>query len=843
MYFNYLKESGSEGARVRQQFRDIGPSDSEATFRAIESEYHNLMLLAERAHEQLAPVKAMGALRKAMATADRYPLRVSPISVDSDTPEDRMKENAANIMKAWREVFVEGRPPPSDGAPSQLPRDVVFIYNRLVDPRPPLTATEGRKLFKEYLLMEHLRLSNKYMGAYLGGLNLVKNLRMPSETLTCFKQPPPTPGAVAEDASLRRSKLRAAMSRHPGLQGRLTSPGELPSHIPTSTSTNQPPPPSNNNNKPQHPFFNNFGATKPSTPVAPTTTTGVSAQHAPHQQQQPPPPAWGNISTTPSTSTYHHHTSTLLAQPSPSTSSSSGGLGGGPSTGITLIGSGAAPTPSAATTAPNSYKFGRTADAPPPPNRGYPAAQDGGQYGGHHNNHNDPPAPPQQQASGFISARDQLSIDVKAGRAHPSSLAQNNNNANNAANNRRLGLRRPPFTPPLAQPPGGGVGMDKVMSATVQGSKSGEDDEGTIPAFLLNEDGSVPHQLEGLDPKLIVQVANEILDRKGTKVDWDDIAGLEHAKQSIEEAIVWPLRRPDLFVGLRDPPRGLLLFGPPGTGKTMIARAIASRAQCTFMNISASSLMSKWIGDGEKLVRCLFAVAAVRQPTVIFIDEVDSLLSARTEGEQDAMRRIKTEFLVHMDGVATDSKERVLLIGATNRPEELDEAARRRLEKRLYIPLPDEASRRTLVQRLISSYDHSLTEEDFDRIGRVTTQYSGADVKLLCREAAMGPLRSCTKKLMANKGANEGGGEDAGAPPPPGSDTSSTTDIVNLSSSMIRPIVVKDFKAAMKMCRPSVGPSELLRYEAWNNQYGSFNSTATAAAEESDSSSSAWGDE
>ena len=127
-----------------------------------------------------------------------------------------------------------------------------------------------------------------------------------------------------------------------------------------------------------------------------------------------------------------------------------------------------------------------------------------------------------------------------------------------------------------------------------------------------------------------------------------------------------------------------------GTGKTLIGKAVAHQTGATFFSISSSSLTSKWIGEGEKTVRVLFALAAYYQPSVIFIDEVDSLLCQRSSDENEASRRMKTEFLVQLDGAGTDQTARVVVVGATNRPEELDEAARRRFVKRLYIPLPGE---------------------------------------------------------------------------------------------------------------------------------------------------------
>lgn len=198
------------------------------------------------------------------------------------------------------------------------------------------------------------------------------------------------------------------------------------------------------------------------------------------------------------------------------------------------------------------------------------------------------------------------------------------------------------------------------------------------------------------------------------------------------------MQRPDIFTGIRGPPKGLLLFGPPGTGKTLIGKCIASQVNATFFSISSSSLTSKWVGDGEKMVRALFAVARLHQPSVIFLDEIDSLLTQRTDGEQEATRRIKTEFLVQFDGCGTDSEDRILMIGATNRPGEIDEAARRRFRKKLYIPLPEAEGRRTIVKNLLRAQVNDLTEADLDEIVQATDGYSGSDMNGLVSEAALG---------------------------------------------------------------------------------------------------------
>lgn len=292
-----------------------------------------------------------------------------------------------------------------------------------------------------------------------------------------------------------------------------------------------------------------------------------------------------------------------------------------------------------------------------------------------------------------------------------------------------------------------------------------------------------------VDEYILERISKEILETS-INISWDDIVGLENVKKAIKEIVLWPMMRPDIFTGLRGPPKGLLLFGPPGTGKTMIGKCIASQCKATFFSISASSLTSKWVGEGEKMVRALFYLARKMSPSVIFIDEIDSLLSQRSDNENEGSRRIKTEFLVQFDGASVTDTDRILIIGATNRPHEIDDAARRRLVKRIYVPLPEHESRKKMIRQLVGSYLNKLNDDDINEIAKLVDGYSGSDIFNLCREASLEPLREIE-------------------------------DINNFKSEETRPISINDFVKAMKQIRKSVSPKDLSAYHEWNELFGS----------------------
>ncbi|KAL4190092.1 hypothetical protein AMTRI_Chr08g210340 [Amborella trichopoda] len=273
-----------------------------------------------------------------------------------------------------------------------------------------------------------------------------------------------------------------------------------------------------------------------------------------------------------------------------------------------------------------------------------------------------------------------------------------------------------------------------------EGEKSG-------PAAKKESDGVKPLKEVVPDNEFEKRVRQEVIPASDIGVTFSDIGALEDTKKVLEELVMLPLRRPDLFKGggLLRPCRGILLFGPPGTGKTMLAKAIAKEAGASFINMSMSSVTSKWFGEDEKTVRAVFTLAAKLAPTIIFIDEVDSMLGQRSRtGEHEAMRKIKNEFMAHWDGLLTKSNERILVLAATNRPFDLDEAIIRRFERRIMVGLPSVESREMILRTLLAK---EATEElDFKELASMTEGYSGSDLKNLCTTAAYRPVRELLKK-------------------------------------------------------------------------------------------------
>ena len=296
---------------------------------------------------------------------------------------------------------------------------------------------------------------------------------------------------------------------------------------------------------------------------------------------------------------------------------------------------------------------------------------------------------------------------------------------------------------------------------------------------------------------------------------WDDVAGLNVAKNLLKEAVVAPAKYPQLFTGLLTPWKGVLLHGPPGTGKTLLAKAVATECNSVFFNISASTVVSKYRGDSEKLIRVLFELATLKSPSVVFMDEIDALMSERGGGgggEHEASRRMKTELLIQLDGLGSrggepvrtehprngnecdsQNKNRVFLLAATNTPWALDPALLRRMEKRILVPLPDVEARVVMFHKLLGDRpkDSGVCLES---LAWETESYSGSDIAVLCKEVAMRPVRRLVKQLESN-------------------DTKRTPE------QRVGPITAEDVSSAMSITKPSAA-NQRDKHAEWSLRFG-----------------------
>ncbi|KAI8358300.1 P-loop containing nucleoside triphosphate hydrolase protein [Mortierella sp. GBAus27b] len=326
--------------------------------------------------------------------------------------------------------------------------------------------------------------------------------------------------------------------------------------------------------------------------------------------------------------------------------------------------------------------------------------------------------------------------------------------------------------------------------------------------------------------KLKVALSSAILTEK-PNVKWSDVAGLDAAKESLKEAVILPIKFPHLFTGNRTPWKGILLYGPPGTGKSFLAKAVATEANSTFFSVSSSDLVSKWMGESERLVRQLFQMARENKPAIIFIDEVDSLCGSRGEGDSEASRRVKTEFLVQMNGVGNDMSG-VLVLGATNIPWQLDAAIRRRFEKRIYIPLPEPHARAKMFELNVGQTPCTLTSQDYMHLGQITDGYSGSDISIAVRDALMMPIRKVQisthfKWVDAPSRADPSRITKHLTPCSPGDPTALEMSWENVEGDqLLEPTLgMQDFLKAVKSVRPTVSNDDVVEHSKFTLEFGS----------------------
>jgi len=347
-------------------------------------------------------------------------------------------------------------------------------------------------------------------------------------------------------------------------------------------------------------------------------------------------------------------------------------------------------------------------------------------------------------------------------------------------------------------PLGGGGPGTKLSSNQLQSSNN-QNDRGNFMSTPTSDSQNMSILYDRHDRSLVDSVMRDIV-QTDLGITFDDIASLDTAKRLLSEAIVLPLVMPEFFIGIRAPWKGVMLFGPPGTGKTLLAKAVCGFSNSTFFNCSASSLISKYRGESEKIVKVLFEAAHLLSPSVVFLDEVDALVSSRREDEHEASRRLKTEFFSQMDGIQSSGTVggRVMVLATTNCPWDLDEAMRRRLEKRIYIPLPDEISRLSVFR--ISLKDIPLSNDvDILELASVTEGYSGADIHVVCREASMMPMRRLLSMLNPKE-----------------------IQEMRQNGELIIPRVLQnDLLQAISNTKPSVSKEILIKYAEFEREYGS----------------------
>lgn len=331
-------------------------------------------------------------------------------------------------------------------------------------------------------------------------------------------------------------------------------------------------------------------------------------------------------------------------------------------------------------------------------------------------------------------------------------------------------------------------GIKKMSSDSVEGLRTpirSEPGETSTPSVDRKAEAITE---EDEDSKRLREMVEDTIISERPNVKMTEVAGLKDVKQVINDAILAPMKHPELFKGkARQPWRGILFYGPAGCGKTLVAKAVASEIKATFFNVSAANIVSKWLGESERLVRSLFEMARRNQPAIIFIDELDSVGVARSGDDVGGERRMKTQLLTEMQGLASNAEDRVTVIGATNLPWELDFALRSRFERRIHVPLPDKMARKKIFE--IHMEDVDIADDvDYGELADLSEGYSGRDLSIVCKEAAMEPIRD----LQVSGRMEE------------------EEEIVEL-----RPVSREDFLKAIENIRPATSPEDLKKYTDW----------------------------
>lgn len=285
-------------------------------------------------------------------------------------------------------------------------------------------------------------------------------------------------------------------------------------------------------------------------------------------------------------------------------------------------------------------------------------------------------------------------------------------------------------------------------------------------------------------------IASQLVVPEEINVNWKDIAGLDHLINELRETVILPIQKRELFADSRltQPPKGVLLHGPPGCGKTLIAKATAKEANMSFINLDVSLLTDKWYGETQKLAAAVFSLAVKLQPCIVFIDEIESFLRTRTQHDHEATAMMKTQFMSLWDGLITDPACTVIIMGATNRPQDLDRAIQRRMPATFHVAMPAAPQRERILQ-LILRAEPTASDIDYSRLGAATEGFSGSDLHELCRQAAVYRVRDLARAEMAREAQAK--------------TNKSTSDSDDEYVDAVRPITMDDLRLALAKIKES----------------------------------------
>lgn len=313
-----------------------------------------------------------------------------------------------------------------------------------------------------------------------------------------------------------------------------------------------------------------------------------------------------------------------------------------------------------------------------------------------------------------------------------------------------------------------------------------------------------------------VSLSSSVIIKESPNVRWDDVIGLETAKQALQETVILPLRFPNVYKETEVTPwNGILLYGPPGTGKTQLAKAVATETKSTFFSVTTADLISKWVGESARLIKALFEEARKHKPSIIFVDEVDSICMDRSNNTEKS-GDVQNEFITQMNGLGKDQTD-ILVLAATNIPWKLDKAIRRRFQIRVYIPLPDVNARALIFQKhLPETFVKQHVFKKFLSFAKKTEGYSGADIAVICNEAK---FRNIRKIQEATHFIFK---DEHYIPCSPGEVDSIPMTYLDIPENKAKApaLAPKDVLYSIEKIKPTVSHETLKEYEDWTKEFG-----------------------